>query len=190
MPVCMPFGSLWIPVLVSAAASWIASAIIWMALPHHKSDFRKLPDEGAATDALRKLGLTPGQYLLPFMGDHSKMKDPAYLKRLEEGPLVFFRVKQPGIPKMGPQLIAYFVYCFVVSFVTGYIARHTLNYGAERLIVFRLTGTVAMGFYGLALIPESIWMWRPWSVTWKNVVDSIIYGLLTGAVFAMLWPSH
>jgi hypothetical protein len=54
--VCMPFGSLWLPVLVSAALVWITSAIVWMALPHHKSDFSKLPQEEGVADALRKFG--------------------------------------------------------------------------------------------------------------------------------------
>ena len=184
----MPFGSLWLPVLVSAALSWIASAIVWMALPHHKSDFSKLPNEDGVADALRKLSLRPGQYLLPFMGDMKQMKDPAYIKRLEEGPVVMIRVRPNGVPKMGPNLIAYFLYCFLVSFVTGYIARHTLSYGTPAALVFRLTGTVAIAGYTLATIPESIWMWRPWVVTWKNVFDSIIYGILTGATFACLWP--
>ena len=45
-------GALWLPILLSAIAVWVASAIIWMAMPHHKSDFRKLPDEDAALRAL------------------------------------------------------------------------------------------------------------------------------------------
>ena len=45
-------GALWLPILLSAIAVWVASAIIWMAMPHHKSDWRKLPDEGAARRAL------------------------------------------------------------------------------------------------------------------------------------------
>ena len=188
MPVCMPFGSLWLPVLVSAAVVWIASAIAWMAMPHHKSDFKKLPDEAGMTELLRKMALAPGQYLLPFMGDHKQMKDPAFCKRLEEGPLASIRIQKNGMPKMGPQLVTYFAYCVLVSFLVGYIARHTLDFGAERLIVFRLTGTVAIAAYTMALIPESIWMWRPWNVTWKSVFDSIVYGILTGAIFACLWP--
>ena len=184
----MPFGSLWLPVLVSAALVWIASAIVWMALPHHKSDFSKLPSEDGVTDALRKLALKPGQYILPYMADMKECKDPAVIKRWNDGPIVMFRVRPNGMPKMGPNLTAYFIYCFVVSFVTAYVARHTLNYGESAHRVFRLTGTIAIASYTLALIPESIWMWRPWSATWKSVCDSIVYGIITGAVFMWLWP--
>lgn len=184
----MPFGSLWLPVLVAAALVWIASAIVWMALPHHKSDFSRVPNEDGVVDALRKLALRPGQYLSPFMPDMKNMKDPAVVKRFEDGPIAMINVRPNGVPGMGKNLIAYFAYCFLVSFVTAYVARHTLHFGAPRAIVFRLTGTVAIASYALALIPESIWMWRPWSATWKSVCDSIVYGIMTGAVFAFLWP--
>ncbi len=184
----MPFGSLWLPVLVSAALVWIASAIVWMALRHHKSDFAGLTNEDGVTDALRKQGLKPGQYLLPFMSDMSKCKDPAVVKRLEEGPNVMFRVTPNGVPKMGKSLVQYFAYCVLVSFVTAYVARHTLTFGADKMSVFRLTGTIAIASYTLALLPESIWMWRPWVATWKSACDSIVYGIMTGAVFALLWP--
>lgn len=184
----MPFGSLWLPVVVSAALVWIASAIAWMALPHHKSDFAKLPSEDGVSDALRKLSLTPGQYLLPYMGDMKAMKDPAFVKRLEQGPIAMFRVRPNGVPTMGKNLAVYFLYCVLVSFVTGYVARHTLRPGAAGLDVFRLTGTIAIASYTLASIPESIWMWRPWHVTWKGACDTIVYGMITGATFACLWP--
>ena len=55
-------GALWLPILLSAVAVWVASAIIWMVMPYHKSDFRKLPDEDAALRALTPQGLVPGQY--------------------------------------------------------------------------------------------------------------------------------
>ena len=182
------FGSLWLPVLVSAVVVWVVSAIMHMVMPHHKSDFAKLPSEDGVADALRKLSLPPGQYLLPFMRDPKDCKDPAFVKRLEAGPVAMIRIRPNGVPKMGGSLVAYFVYCFGVSFVTGYIARHTLGLPTSAPLVFRLTGTVAIAAYSLANFPESIWMWRPWGATWKNVFDAVLYGILTGAVFAFCWP--
>jgi hypothetical protein len=184
----MPFGSLWLPVLVSAAAVWIASAIAWMALPHHKKDFSRIPNEQDVIDALRKAALPPGQYISPYMPDVKNMKDAAVVKRFEEGPLVMLRVQRNGVPGMGKQLGLYLGYCVLVSFVVAYVARHTLSVGVPRMFVFRLTGTVAMAAYALAQIPESIWMWRPWNVTWKNIFDCVLYGIITGLIFAALWP--
>lgn len=184
----MPFGSLWLPVLVAAAAVWVASAIVWMALPHHKKDFSKLPSEDGVADALRKLALKPGQYMLPYMPDMKDCKSPAVVKRFEDGPIALLRVQKNGVPTMGTSLTLYFLYCLLVSFVTAYVARHTLTYGATFQDVFRLTGTIAVASYTMAVIPESIWMWRPWSATIKSVCDSIAYGVMTGLIFAWLWP--
>jgi len=45
-------GALWIPILLPTIAVCGTSAIIWMVMPHHKSDYGKLPDEDAARQAL------------------------------------------------------------------------------------------------------------------------------------------
>jgi len=39
---------------------------------------------------------------------------------------------------------------------------------------------------GIAVIPESIWFNRPWPMTVKNLLDALIYGLLTGGIFGWL----
>jgi hypothetical protein len=48
----------------------------------------------------------------------------------------------------------------------------------------------ATGFlaYGLGTIPESIWMGKPWKVTWKGVLDGLVYALVTAGTFGWLWP--
>ena len=56
---------LWLPTIVSAAAVWIASAIAWMAMPHHKGDFKALPNENALMDAVRAQNVAPGVYGFP-----------------------------------------------------------------------------------------------------------------------------
>jgi hypothetical protein len=35
---------------------------------------------------------------------------------------------------------------------------------------------------------KSIWFGQPWSATVKDVLDGLIYGLLTAGVFGWLWP--
>ena len=37
-------STLWLPILVSTVLVFVASSLIWMVLPHHRSDTRKLPD--------------------------------------------------------------------------------------------------------------------------------------------------
>jgi len=159
----MPFGSLWLPVLVSGAAVWIASAVAWMVLPHHRSDFKGLADETPVADALRKQALPPGEYRVPYCADMKQMKDPAFLKKFDDGPVALIVLAKSERPAMGKSLVLYLAYTIFVSFVVGYVLRHTLQVG-------------------------SIWMGRPWPHTMKNVVDAVAYGLITGAIFCSLWP--
>ncbi len=70
----------------------------------------------------------------------------------------------------------------------AYVARFSLEPGADYLAVFRLTGTIAVLGYAFANIPESIWKGVSWSVTAKFVVDGVIYGLVTAGTFGWLWP--
>ena len=62
----VPLSSLWLPILVSAVFVFIASNIIWMALPFwHRKDYGKLPDEKSALDALAPA--KSGQYVVPCL---------------------------------------------------------------------------------------------------------------------------
>ena len=45
-------ASLWLSIFLASFLVFIASAIIWTVMPHHKSDFKSLPDETAARKAL------------------------------------------------------------------------------------------------------------------------------------------
>jgi len=36
-------GALWLPILLSGAVVFVASSLVWMVLPHHKSDWAALP---------------------------------------------------------------------------------------------------------------------------------------------------
>jgi hypothetical protein len=61
-----PFGSLWLPILLSAVAVFIVSSIVHMALQFwHRNDYRKLPEEDAVLAALRPLNIPPGDYMAP-----------------------------------------------------------------------------------------------------------------------------
>ena len=48
----MSIAALWLPILVSAVFVFIAGAIVWMAIPWHKSDFGRTGDEEAVLDGL------------------------------------------------------------------------------------------------------------------------------------------
>ncbi|HET7109995.1 MAG TPA: hypothetical protein VFI41_03915, partial [Gemmatimonadales bacterium] len=61
-----PLGSLWLPILLSAVAVFIVSAVIHMALQFwHRNDFRTVPNEDAVMAALRPFDIPPGDYIVP-----------------------------------------------------------------------------------------------------------------------------
>ena len=74
----VPVMSLWAPILLSAVLVFVASAVIHMVLPYHRSDFRKVPSEDAVMESLRRLGVPPGNYMFPHAGSPAGMKDPAF----------------------------------------------------------------------------------------------------------------
>ena len=56
-------SALWLPVLLSSVIVFVASSVIHMALPWHKSDYPKVPNEDKVMDALRPLAIPPGDYI-------------------------------------------------------------------------------------------------------------------------------
>lgn len=65
---------------------------------------------------------------------------------------------------------------------------HTVAARANYLVVFRVAGTAGFLAYGLGHLSNSIWRGQPWVMTLKEVVDGLVYGLLTAGTFGWLWP--
>ena len=185
----MPFGSLWLPVLVSAVAVFIASSIVHMVLRYHRADYRQIPDEESVAGAVRKAALGPGLYVMPYCPDMAQMKDPAFQKKYAEGPVALLTVMRNGAPNMGKHLFQWFLLCFLVSFVAAYVARHTLGFATNGLEVMRVTGTVAFAAYGFGYFQDSIWKAIPWSNSLRGLIDAAIYSVVTGLVFRLMWPA-
>jgi len=183
----VPVMSLWIPILVSAVVVFLASSVLHMVLPYHRSDFGKVPAEDELMEAMRKLGLSPGNYMLPHASSPGAMKDPAFIEKKKRGPVAVVTVMKD--PSMGASLFQWFLYCIVVSVFAAYVAGRALGPGAEYLGVFRFASCTAFVGYALALWQNSIWYKIAWSTTLKSNFDGLVYGLLTGGVFGWLWPA-
>jgi hypothetical protein len=80
----VPLSELWLPIVLSAVIVFVASSIMHMLLPYHKSDYRQLPDEDKLLATLRSAGLTRGLYHFPFC-KHSEMKSPAIQENSNKG---------------------------------------------------------------------------------------------------------
>lgn len=180
----MGIASLWLPILVSAAIVWFASALVWVALPWHKKDFSGVSDEEGARSALA--GLAPGNYMLPYCRDQNELEDEAVRKKFEDGPIAFLTVLPNGLPTMGGKLVGSFVFNVLVGVLCAYLVTRTVAVDAGYLEVFRVSGTVAFIAYSIAYVQDSIWFGRPWSITAKSLLDALMYALLTGGVFGWL----
>jgi len=180
--------ALWLPIVISAVIVFVASSIIHMALPIHKSDYRKLPDEEKVMDALRAAGITPGPaYHFPHC-EHKDMKTPEMQEKFKRGPVGLLTVFPSGPVNMGKFLGMWFLFCLIVAVFTAYVTGRTVASGAEYLLVFRVAGTVAFMGYGLGHFADSVWKGQTWGVTIKHMFDGLIYALLTAGTFGWLWP--
>ncbi len=185
----VPLGSLLLPTLVSAVVVFFLSWLIHMVLKYHKNDFVKLANEDGVMDALRRFEIPAGDYMMPCGSGPESMKDPAFLEKLKKGPVVVMTVIGGGGWGMGKSLLQWFIFCFIVSFFSAYVAGHALDPGSSYLEVYRFAGCTAFMGYGLAQAQDSIWYKRKWSTTFKNMFDALLYGLFTGGVFGSMWPS-
>ena len=184
----VPFTALLLPILLSAGLVFIASSVIHMLLPYHRTDFAKVPMEDQVMAAMRPFAIPPGEYVLPFAGTPAMMKDPAYIEKVKAGPAAFMTVTS-GQPTMAAQLALWFAYCAVVGVFAAYVTGRALPPGADYLEAFRFSGTVALLCYTVANWQNSIWYRRAWSTTLKNTFDGLVYALLTAGVFGWLWPA-
>jgi len=179
---------LWLPILLSAVFVFVASSVIHMLSPWHKSDYPKMPHEDKAMEALRPLAIPPGDYMVPRPASRGDLRSPEFLEKLNQGPVMVLTVMPNGMMSMGRNLALWFVYLLVVGVFAGYIAGRALPPGSIYLHVFRFAGAVAFVGYSLALWQMSIWYRRSWITTIKATIDGLIYALLTAGTFGWLWP--
>lgn len=179
---------LWLPILLSAVFVFLVSSVIHMALPWHKGDYSKVPNEDKVMDALRPFAIPPGDYMMPRASSMKDMGSPEFTEKMKKGPVMIFTVVPNGPVTMGKSLTLWFLYSVLVGFFAAYLTGRTLATGADYLEVFRYIGTTAFLGYSLALLQTSIWYRRAWSTTIKSMIDGLIYALVTAGVFGWLWP--
>ena len=182
---------LWLPIILSAVFVFIASSVIHMALQIHKTDYKRLPNEEQALEALRKAGVPAGQYIFPCPAS-GQMKDcgsPEMVAKYEQGPVGMVVVRQKGMPGIGKSLGQWFGFCIVVSVFVAYLTGLAAKPGEAGMHVFRVSAAAAMLGHSFTSVCDSIWKGVSWSTTVKFIFDGVVYALVTGATFAWLWPA-
>jgi hypothetical protein len=181
-------SALWMPLVLSAVAVFVVSAILHMVLKYHKADYKRIPNQDQVLAELGKANLPPGLYHFPYYAEMKDCNTPEAQERFRRGPNGILTIMPNGTMKMGSYLATWFVYCLLVSLFVAYIAGHTVAAGTDYLQVFRVAGATAFMAYGLANMVDSIWKAQPWSNTIRSIVDGLLYSLVTAGFFGWLWP--
>ena len=177
-----------LPILLAAVLVFLASSLLHMVLPFHRTDYGRVPSEEAVSDALRPFDIPPGDYLVPCPRTPAGARAPDFVAKMKKRPVMFMTVMRAGEMRMGGHLAAWFVFCVIVGVFSAYLTGRALPAGAPYLEVFRFAGTVAFVGYAVALWENTIWYSRAWTTTLKSTIDGLVYGLLTGGAFGWLWP--
>ena len=186
--VYLGFGSLWLQVVIVAVVTFIASAIFWTIAPWHRTEFKALPNEEAVRKALHDQGVTEGQWRIPFSENCEDFKKPEFLKLFETGPVGLIQLETPRAMAMGGRLVKTFVFYFFVAFFTAYCLRQAFPTGTEYMKVFQLAGGISLAAHGFGHIQDNIWFAKSCRRVTLQVMDSVVYALLTAGIFASMWP--
>ena len=154
---------LWLPILVATVLVFVASNIVWMVLPHHKSDARRLPDEGEPWTPRRSRTSSPAVYRYPVGRLHGRDGSPPSSRSSRRGRVGLLTVMPNGPFDMGRSLG-----------LLDRLPRRDLGDGRVRhgpvprrrvhtSRCFRVVGTVAFIGYSAAQLPSAIWWAKPWS---------------------------
>jgi len=179
---------LWIPIVASGVAVFIASSILHVLLKFwHTPDYRGFSNEDEVRAAIRRGDPAPGMYVFPHC-PMEDMKKPEAAEKFETGPVGFMLLRANGRPRMGSSLLQWLLLCLVVSLFCALVASAGLPPGADGHRVFHVTALVAFMAYATGSFSLGIWWGQPWRAVFKDAVDALIYAIVVGLVFMPLWP--
>lgn len=171
-----------LPTILSAVALFFASFLSWMVVMLHKKDWVKLDKEDDFLDALRNLGVANGSYMFPGFDTAAEMKSEAYAKKAEEGPAGIITVF--GNVNMGRNLGLTFLYFLACSFCLAYLASLGVPAG-DKFMAFRFVATAGLMTFLAAILQHAIWFHCR---VVGHVIESVVYALIVGGIFAAFWP--
>ena len=179
----MSVSDLWIPILLSGLATHILSTLAWTVLPHHKPEWKRMPEEDDLHRLLTEKKVPPGQYVFPFAEGGADAKSEAYQKKASAcaGMLIIW----PSPPNMGKAIAFTLATFMVIAFVIGYLASLALPPGAAFMKVVQFVTTAALLAHIAAKDRFVFWFRRR---TAMDVVDGVAFAVATGLIFAALWP--
>ena len=77
----------------------------------------------------------------------------------------------------------------MVGVFVAYITSQSQAAGAECASVFQIACATAILAYCAGGIPGAFFMGKPKRFMFTDFIDGVVYGLITAATFAWLWPA-
>lgn len=177
----------WLAILAAAGAVWLYGAIAWMVLPHHRKDFKHLPDDKKVMEFVRSLNVAPGVYGYPNMDCKHGEQSETMKEAFEKGPMGMLSVWKK--PNMGVNMALTFVVNLAAAFLIAYVGVAAgFGRGESFAKTFQVLGTVGVLTYTVASLPNAIWFQANKNAIVSCVIDGIAMGLITGAMMGWLWP--
>ena len=183
----MSLLQLWLPIVAAAVLVFFASFVLHAVIQWHRPDYHGFANEDAVRAAIRAGNARPGQYLVPYLSEMRQMKAPEKVRLFEEGPVAYVTLRRPGPPRMGKELVLWFLLDLAICIIAGYIGGKTLPPGASFLQVCRIVATIGFVAYAAGPVQQGIWMGKPWPAVSREVADAILYAFAMGAAFGWLW---
>jgi len=100
----LSLAQLWLPILASAIAVFLASSVVHVLLRWHQSDYLPLKNEDDVRAVLRAGAVGPGQHFIPYCADPKDMGKPEMVQKFKEGPVGLLVVRPPAAPSKGKPL--------------------------------------------------------------------------------------
>ena len=179
---------LWLPILATAIAVFVASSLIHMVIQWHKSDYKKLLNEDVVRDAIRAGSPGPGQYILPHCAEMKDMQNDAMKQKFVDGPVGMLVLRRSGPPAMGASLFQWFLYTLAVAAISGAMAMRVFGPMGSAHGAGHLVGLVSFLTYTGGSVQYGIWMGKPWGSVAKDALDGLIYAAIGMLIFSYLWP--
>ncbi len=184
--------ALWLPILVSAVAVFVACAVGWMVIGHHNKDYKTFPKAEELVGHLKAWNAPHGSYMFPTACEGGTAEERKKAReRMFKDPTGLIVIMRPA--NMGLNMLATFSVNVLVSVLIAYVGWNTLAHGpgagASFGQVFQVLGTVGVLAYTASSIPNGIWYQMPRRAMLMNFIDGVVSGLMTGAIFSAMWPA-
>ena len=104
-------------------------------------------------------------------------------------PVAMLTVRKSGPPEMGTCLGLWFVFTLGVAAFAACVASSAVGSGGNTKMGAHIVGMLSFIAYGGGSIQMGIWMGKPWGSVAKDMLDSVIYAVISALVFMWLWPA-